>query len=358
MAPIDLTARRFGNEQSPYLLSSADWNKVHAFAQGGLRLPTDEGPLRQYIGYGGPDFGPFNPLLDTYRSIKNRAAQWRDGLFGQVIGMADGIVQYAGTTTQSYNGLRPVILQLLNAPTPELQAEFERQIAPLAATAQRMADQAGATAQAVVDYSKGASADHDRLIQIINHYNWQFGQTQDQMNDRYRQLEAERHRLEGKIEEYKQAVIVAATTPTYAWIPIIGWIAGGVVAGVYGDKAVKAKAEAEAARDQIVRLQEQVARDRALLDAIQRGQQITGTVDASLAAALPVIQRMEGVWRAFAADLTNVTRLVKEDLAQADPILRDFVTDEALLGWQKLGQAAAEYRQNADAQFRAIVLAA
>lgn len=358
MAVIDLTARRFAGGQSSYLLSEADWGKVHGFAQAGLRLPTDEGSLRQYIGYGGPDFGPFVPLVDAYRAIKGRAAQWRDGLFGQVIGMADGIVQYASTTSQSYNGLRPLILQLLSAPSPELQAEFERQIAPLAAAAQQMADQAGATAQAVVAYSQGANADHDRLVQIINHYNWQFGQTQDQMNDRYRQLEAERLRLEGKIEEYRQAVIVAATTPTYAWIPIIGWIAGGVVAGVYGDKAVKAKAEAEAARDQIVRLQEQVARDRALLDAIQRGQQVTGSVEASLAAALPVIQKMEGVWRAFATDLANVTRLVKEDLAQADPILRDFVTDEALLGWQRLAQVATEYRQNAYAQFQAIVLAA
>lgn len=358
MAVFDLTARRFAGEQSPYLLSTADWSRVHQFAQAGLRLPTDEGPLRQSIGYGGPDFGPFIPLLEAYRSIKGRGAQWRDSIFGQVIGMADGIVQYAGTTSQSYNGLRPLILQLFSSPTPEVQAEFERQIGPLAAEAQRLADQAGATARAVVAYSEGATGDHQRLLQLIQHYNWQFGQTKEQLDHRYRELEAERIRLEGKIEEYKQAVIVAATTPTYAWIPIIGWIAGGVVAGVYGDKAVKAKAEAESARDNIVRLQEQVARDKALLAAIERGQTVTGSVKDSLAAALPVLQRMEGVWRAFGDDLQNITRLVKEDLAQAEPILRDFVADEALQGWQRLAQAATEYRQNAFAQFQAIVLAA
>jgi hypothetical protein len=67
MAPIDLTARRFGNEQSPYLLSTTDWRKVNEFAQGALRLPTDEGPLRQSIGYrcSGPGGGcPRPPIED------------------------------------------------------------------------------------------------------------------------------------------------------------------------------------------------------------------------------------------------------------------------------------------------------
>mgnify|MGYP006940072972 CR=1 FL=1 len=42
-------------------------------------------------------------------------------------------------------------------------------------------------------------------------------------------------------KKYTKYVSVAATTPTYFWVPIAGTISAPVVAGVYGDRANKKK---------------------------------------------------------------------------------------------------------------------
>jgi hypothetical protein len=47
--------------------------------------------------------------------------------------------------------------------------------------------------------------------------------------------------LERAKKKYHKYVSVAATTPTYFWIPVAGTISAPVVAGVYGDRANKKK---------------------------------------------------------------------------------------------------------------------
>ncbi len=51
--------------------------------------------------------------------------------------------------------------------------------------------------------------------------------------------------LERAKKKYHKYVSVAATTPTYVWIPVAGTISAGVVAGVYGDRANKKKKQIE-----------------------------------------------------------------------------------------------------------------
>jgi hypothetical protein len=47
--------------------------------------------------------------------------------------------------------------------------------------------------------------------------------------------------LERAKKKYHKYVSVAATTPTYFWIPVAGTISAPVIAGVYGDRANKKK---------------------------------------------------------------------------------------------------------------------
>ncbi|HAA31168.1 MAG TPA: hypothetical protein DCE56_29940, partial [Cyanobacteria bacterium UBA8553] len=52
-------------------------------------------------------------------------------------------------------------------------------------------------------------------------------------------------------DEYDHAVVVAATTPTYAWATLIGFITAAAIAGVYGDKAVRALRRIHELEDEI-----------------------------------------------------------------------------------------------------------
>lgn len=52
--------------------------------------------------------------------------------------------------------------------------------------------------------------------------------------------------------------IVACTTPTYAWIGLLGFIPAVVVAGVYGDRAAKMAARIDEVRNLIDRYEHKI----------------------------------------------------------------------------------------------------
>ncbi len=67
-----------------------------------------------------------------------------------------------------------------------------------------------------------------------------FGNEEQLLAQLIGQIQSAAATIEDLWAEYKHDVIVASTTPTYAWIPFYGFIAGPVVAGVFGAKAVEA----------------------------------------------------------------------------------------------------------------------
>ncbi|MFD1878414.1 hypothetical protein ACFSF3_16265 [Vibrio chagasii] len=46
-------------------------------------------------------------------------------------------------------------------------------------------------------------------------------------------------------KEYARLVTIAATTPTYAWVPFWGWFIAPAVAGVYGSQAAEVNRQRE-----------------------------------------------------------------------------------------------------------------
>jgi hypothetical protein len=68
--------------------------------------------------------------------------------------------------------------------------------------------------------------------------------------------------LERAKKKYHKYVSVAATTPTYFWIPVAGTISAPVIAGVYGDRANKKKKLIERLQSEISVLQYQIAQAR------------------------------------------------------------------------------------------------
>lgn len=57
------------------------------------------------------------------------------------------------------------------------------------------------------------------------------------------QLRALTFKLEKAKKKYQKYVAVAATTPSYFWIPIAGTVTAPVIAGVYGRRAALKKKE-------------------------------------------------------------------------------------------------------------------
>ena len=96
---------------------------------------------------------------------------------------------------------------------------------------------------AIQTFDTDTVADKGRLDTATLDYSVQYNLNDQVILDEQADIASLKSEIAALKEEYKQDVIIASTTVTYAWVPVIGWLIGPTVAGVYGDngdKAVKA----------------------------------------------------------------------------------------------------------------------
>jgi hypothetical protein len=126
-----------------------------------------------------------------------------------------------------------------------------------------------------------------------------------------------------------------------------GTIAAAVVAGIYGHKAVEALDEAHAAQAKIDSLTAQLQADANLMIAIHTASIGMNRIVGDLAAALPVVQKIQGVWGGIAHDLGTIAQLIDADIRQVPPIIMSLGVDEAVKSWHNVALNADAFRVNA-----------
>ncbi len=178
-------------------------------------------------------------------------------------------------------------------------------------------------------------------------YDKTYGSTSKEVTDLKEDLELQRKALDRANKEYDHDVIVAATTPTYVWVFPFGTIAAAVVAGVYGDKAVKALERVRAAEKKITTLSDKLAADALLIISVSNASSGISKTSDQIAAALPVFQKIQGVWGAIADDLNNIIETIDTNIAEALPIIMNLGVETAIDEWERVGGLADAYRLNA-----------
>jgi hypothetical protein len=124
--------------------------------------------------------------------------------------------------------------------------------------------------------------------------------------------------LADKKAEYDHNVVVAATTTTYFWVIPAGLIAAAVVAGIYGDKAVKALQE-------VNRLEAEVAKQDLAFNTALQSNKVQDAALVSLAEterytdlAIAHTTTVQNSWDAISANLKVVTEKVTDMTTQQD----------------------------------------
>jgi hypothetical protein len=147
---------------------------------------------------------------------------------------------------------------------------------------------------------------------------------------------------------YHHYVTVAATTVTYAWIPLFGWIAGGAVAGTYGSAA---KAEKDAIDKDVSRIAEITrtlgTQERQIAILVRATNGLESMVE-SFTRVLPVVQHTQGIWAAIDSDLGELSKAV---LQASDPELASLLElslEAEVAGWRDVAAKAADYLRHAE----------
>lgn len=338
-----------------FSLSTPEWIAIQTYVIDALALPTTMEAFKTSLGPGAPsDMNDFIQLVTAYSNINTHVTTWQDDTFPASVSLASDIHAYAQQAPTYYNPILPLAQKLIE--NPEDQASKDKLTAildVLIKSADTYHDNAAAVATKIKTFADQTQADKTTLSGtdgkggLLKYYDDEYGASSSDVVELNKELKAQKLLLDAANKEYDHDVIVAATTPTYVWVWPFGTIAAGVVAGIYGDKAVKALERARAAQQQINSFSAQLAADANLMIAINMAETGLTNIIGPLAAALPVIQKIQGVWGAISDDLGNISNLIKTNIKEALPIIMDLGVESAINEWTAVGNEADAYRVNA-----------
>lgn len=338
-----------------FSLSNSDWLAIQVYVENALSLPTTMADFIQSLGDGAPsDTSDFDRLVNAYSNIHDHVTNWKNEIFPETVSLASDIHNYAQQAPTYYNPILPLANKLVENPNDEqTKAQLAAILKVLIKSATDNHDKAAAVVSKIQTFANQTEDDKRTLSGVDNqgglvkYYNDKYGATSTEVKQLNDDIVAQTIILKAANKEYKHDVIVASTTATYAWVPFVGLVAAATVAGVYGDKAVKALNRAHAAQAKIDTFNAQLAADFKLMAAINLAEGGISNILGPLNAALPVIQHIQGVWGAISSDLDNIVSLIENNIQDALPIIMNLGVESAINAWTAVGQEANAYRVNA-----------
>ncbi|TFW31058.1 alpha-xenorhabdolysin family binary toxin subunit A [Duganella callida] len=339
-----------------FAMSATEWLAIQTYVINALALPTTDATFKASLGKGAPDsMSDFQPLIQCYGVINGHCATWQNTVFPATVNLAADISQYGKTKAPTYyNAILKEANILSDDPTNANALKALKAILDnLSAQATSYANRASDVAKQIATFATNTQNDQITLIGpkgdagLVKQYNDKYGATSAEVTALMQDLTAQQLVLDAANAEYKHDVIVASTSPTYAWIFPFGTIAAAVVAGVYGARAVEALDRAKAATAKINADNDKLAADAALMIGISMAQKGMQEIVNALAAALPIIQKIQGIWGGLASDLGSIVSLIDTDIRQALPIIMNLGVDEAITAWANVAAEADQYRVNA-----------
>lgn len=343
-----------------FALSSTNWIAIQTYVIDGLALPKTDDAFKAYLGRGAPtDLTDFAPLIACFLGINNQCSTWQKTTYPDSVSLASDIYDYGMNKAPAYYPpIDKLADKLTTDPTDAKSlAMLKALLDNLSADAQARSDKATVVKGQIQQFADDTSASKSTLSGppsnpggLVKKYNDEYGAKSQDVIDCNKEIVAQRLILQAANDEYDHDVIVAATSPTYAWVWPVGTIAAAIVAGIYGKKATEALDRANAAKQKISQMTDELAADALTMIAINSAEMGMGQILDSLNAALPIIELVEGVWGGIAQDLKNIVVKIDIDIRQALPILMSLGVDEALSSWHNVALAANTYRTNAYVQ--------
>ncbi|MEZ9411977.1 hypothetical protein AB4201_20125, partial [Vibrio lentus] len=149
-------------------------------------------------------------------------------------------------------------------------------------------------------------------------------------------------------KEYARLVTIAATTPTYAWVPFWGWFIAPAVAGVYGAQAVEVNRQREEKIEELNELEISLDHGLKIFRSWQLARQSIQSTDKLIGPATNSLGHLIGQWQAFVSSMELVISTIEElDCDLKDPtvgyILAEYTADSLGDNWLALSAKCQEF---------------
>ena len=339
-----------------FTLSAPEWLAIQTYVMEALVLPTTTTALKTALGSGAPsDMTEFQPLVACYAAINAHCANWQTTVFPASVKLANDVTYYGNQLAPTYYAAIQDKANILISTPDDQQAkdDLTTMLTKLSGVAQGYADNANAVATQIQTFADQTTADKATLVGpngdagLLKTYTDEYGANGTMVQQLTTELANQVAILKEATDEYNHDVIVAATTPTYAWWFPLGTIPAAIVAGIYGKRATDALNHVNSARDTIATLQGEIQADTNLMIALNNAERGITNIEVALASALPVIQKIAGTWSTIQADLQNIVQLISTDISQALPVIMNLGIAEAITAWSAVAALADAYQLNA-----------
>lgn len=336
-------------ENNRFLLSDSIFIDVQTYVEAGISLPITEDEFQGRLGIHKEDVAEFKDLISIYNAIYEECNYFKNTTYPMTVNLASDIVHY-NTKVPTYYGDLLKIIDLLQSGkiSEELgMKKVEAILNNLVNTAKVYSDNASTAKEKVTLFVDETKKNKNNLEPLNEKYKKEYESQGGYIQQYLKEIETCTNDIKYWNDKYKYDVTVAATTPTYAWVFPFGTIAAATVAGVYGKRATDDL-------NQVHKLQEELTKAEGELK-----KAINLTADLNLASnsideiidkaekAIPLLEKMQGIWGAISSDLENIITILNEDVRKAEIVIKELGVYEAIDAWKAVSEIADNYRLNA-----------
>ncbi len=338
-----------------YALAKSEWYAIQRWMDVVRNLPANDPALRTYLTMSLSDStAGFEGMLPVFSKLRDREVTWSDEVYPQIVTTASEVVAYARKVPIFYRPLAELAAKIVAKGSSIQPGDVDVQhfgeiLDRLATLADGYSNNVAAVADKVTKLVQDLGGDRGDIAGLITTYKSDHDLSQETINNLQDEEDDYKAALKKAHKEYEHDVLVASTTPTYSWVPYVGPVAAGTVAGIYGKKAEKERKKIKRLEASISKLEHEIKVDKHILSLFSQATESLTTLNTTLGSALQALQHVQGVWSAFRDDMREIITTLDSEIRSGDVpfFMKQFGIDDAISEWKHVGDAADAWRVNA-----------
>lgn len=339
--------------QDIFLLKSDDQIALQEYVDTGVRLPVSQSELKMLLKYSDDQSKTFDNLINVYSEIYNHCSDFRTNVYPESVKSASDLYAYARIAPGYYQDMVDIFREYVDKKTTKEDAKKE--ISDLVNSLRRnikgdpekgivgYITRIDATHTKIQKFDTDTFTDKGRLNTATTFYSDTFKLNDTTIEEQQRAIDNLKLEIEAVKAEYTQSVIIASTTPIYAWIPFFGYIIGPTVAGIYGDKAVKLNKKIDELVEQLRTKTADVQLRTELKGTLSLVNENLAETSKKCSAALEALARIKTVWTDLLAALERIP-LGLDNIDEKETLRGlEREVNTASEEWRRIGSMANNY---------------
>lgn len=290
------------------------WHFLQVYCGWGLRLPTDDSDFQNMLNTKEVASFRFYPTMkDGCTILKTQCRSFTTDLLPKMVQVGNDLSRFANSARNDDGQMFKIVIELLEGDSPDPASAIDL-IKSLQGDAKTAISNADAVQAGLGKFKSDLTSGSQKIAlshEAIEADDKTNRATMDKLTSDDPELAGSLANLEKLRKEatdrYSHDVKVAATTPTYAWVTVFGLIAAAVVAGIFGDKAVKDLKKIDELDEKIKNAKDELARAVAANNTYSLADTAVVKIAQYTDAALDATTRVQNGWNAILKGLGDVS---------------------------------------------------